>query len=137
MATLIVLSCSLAAGAQDLPESVMTLVEQLSEQGSDAGELVRFYEGLLLQPLNINAATRLQLEETGLLTLFQLESLLVWRERYGAVRSATELSLVEGFSPERVAALRPFFTFGDPAPQRRIGLLVHLAAGIKDQRAVA
>ena len=105
--------------AQELPESVTALIEQLAEQGSDAEELVRYYEGLLHNPLNLNAASRAQLEETGLLTLFQVESLLAWRERYGAVRSAAELALVEGFSPEESARLRPFFFFGEPSAVRR------------------
>ena len=81
---------AVTARAQDLPAMVTTLVEQLAEAGGDAEELVRYYEGLMLSPLNVNAATRAQLEETGLLTLFQVESLLAWRERYGAVRSMTE-----------------------------------------------
>ena len=104
--------------AQELPPSVTTLIEQLAEQGSDTEELVRYYEGLLLRPLNLNAASRAELGETGLLTLFQAESLLAWRERYGAIRSMTEWALVEGFSPETVAALRPFFSLGEPASER-------------------
>ena len=77
------------AGAQELPATITTLIEQLAEQGGDAEELVRYYEELMQQPLNVNAASRAQLEECGLLTLFQVESLLAWRERYGAIRSAT------------------------------------------------
>lgn len=106
------------------------LIEQMAERAAEAGDdgyggaagmeaLVRYYEQLLRQPLNLNAATRLQLEETGLLTLFQVESLFAWRERYGAVRSATEWALVEGFSPETVARLQPFFSLGDPAARQQ------------------
>ena len=113
-----------------LPEAVTVLIEQMAERAAEAGDdgyggaagmeaLVRYYEQLLRQPLNLNAATRLQLEETGLLTLFQVESLFAWRERYGAVRSATEWALVEGFTPERVAVLKPFFALGEPAAQQR------------------
>ncbi|MBR3064726.1 MAG: hypothetical protein IKG90_03630 [Bacteroidales bacterium] len=113
-----------------MPEAVTVLIEQMAERAAEAGDdgyggaagmeaLVRYYEQLLRQPLNLNAATRLQLEETGLLTLFQLESLFAWRERYGAVRSATEWALVEGFSPETVARLQPFFSLGDPAERQQ------------------
>jgi len=116
--TLIFTFLSLTAQAQDLPASITTLIEQLAEQGRDAEELVRYYEGLLLSPLNLNAASRAQLEETGLLTLFQVESLLAWRARYGAIRSATELGLVEGFTPDEARALRAFFSFGEPARDR-------------------
>ena len=106
---------AVTARAQDLPEMVTTLVEQLAEAGGDAEELVRYYEELLRQPLNVNAASRAQLEETGLLTLFQVESLLAWRERYGAIRSASELGLVEGFTPEDAKVLGSFICFGEPA----------------------
>ena len=106
--------------AQDvLPQTVVQFVEQLSEEGGGSEELLRYYERLLERPLNLNAASREQLEELGLLTLFQVESLLAWRESYGAVRSATELSLVDGFSPERVAMLRPFVDFGEPPSGRK------------------
>ena len=101
---------AIAAQAQELPAMITTLLEQLAEQGGDAEELVRYYEGLLERPLNLNAASRAQLEETGLLTLFQVESLVAWRERYGAIRSAAELGLVDGFRPEDAAVLRAFFT---------------------------
>ena len=104
-----------ASHAQDLPPFIVSLIEQHSEEGGDAEELVQYYESLALEPLNINAASRARLEETGLLSLFQLESLLSWRERYGAVRSYAEWALVEGFSPEIVAQLRPFFALGEPA----------------------
>ena len=109
---------AIAAQAQELPAMITTLLEQLAEQGGDAEELVRYYEGLLERPLNLNAASRAQLEETGLLTLFQVESLLAWRERYGAIRSAAELGLVDGFTPEDAVVLRAFFSFGDPAQDR-------------------
>ena len=115
---LILFTMPVPAQAQELPAAITTLIEQLAEQGSDAEELVRYYEGLMLSPLNLNAASRAALEETGLLTLFQTESLMAWREHYGAIRSMTEWALVEGFSPETVAALQPFFSLGEPAPER-------------------
>ena len=108
------------AEAQEiLPERIAELVEQLSEQGIPAEDLVSRFERMLRNPFNLNAVSREQLEETGLLTLFQVESLLAWRERYGAVRSYAEWALVEGFSPEAVAQLRPFFVLGEPGGPRR------------------
>ena len=102
-----------------LPETVVTLIEQLAEDGASAEALVQYYEMLCARPLNLNAATRAQLEETGLLSLFQIESLLDYRTRSGAVRSLTEWALVDGFSPETVARLRPFFTIGEPPAAAR------------------
>ena len=76
-----------AARSQEaLPERVAALLEQLSEQGADVESLSQYYEALLRRPVNLNAASRLQLEELGLLTLFQTESLLAWRERCGGMK---------------------------------------------------
>lgn len=108
------------AEAQELPPAVAALIEQLAEDGGDIEAMGEYYEGLLLRPLNVNAVTQKQLEELRLLTLFQIASLLEWRQRYGAIRSASELALIEGFSPEEAARLRPFISFGEPAAVRRL-----------------
>ena len=108
-------------GAQaqgSLPRFVVDQIEAAAAEGASAEDLILHYEGLLAQPLNLNAATRRELEASGLLTLFQQESLLAWRERYGAIRSAAELALVDGFPPEIVAELKPFIRFGEAAPAR-------------------
>ncbi|MCR5708936.1 MAG: hypothetical protein K6G79_00470 [Bacteroidales bacterium] len=110
------LSAGAAHAQASLPESVISLVEQLSGEEGGAESLMYYYEALLEHPLNLNAATRAELEETGLMTLFQIESLMAWRQRYGAVRSSLEWALVEGFSPESVAQIEPFFTLGEPSP---------------------
>ncbi len=102
-----------------LPRFVVDQIEARAEDGASAEDLVAHYEELLAQPLNLNAATRRELEASGLLTLFQQESILAWRERYGAIRSAAELALVEGFTSDVVAELCPFLTFGEPLTERR------------------
>ena len=114
LSLLLILFCSRLQAQSGLPDFVASLVEERAAEGAPTEELVLHFERLQERPLNLNAATRAQLEETLLLTLFQVESVLAWRERYGAVRSFTEWALVEGFSPERVAALAPFFSLGEP-----------------------
>ena len=99
-----------AAGAQNVPSGVEEMLEQMQEEesGATADALLQWYESLLLTPLNLNAATRSQLEELRLLTLFQIESLLEYREEYGDLLSFSELAAVDGFSRELVETLRPF-----------------------------
>lgn len=65
--------------------------------------------------LNINAMGRSELEELRLLTPFQIESLLEYRALWGDILSAAELSLVDGFADDDVAALSAVVTF-DLAP---------------------
>ena len=110
----------LAARAQEVPSGIEEILEQLqdAESGASAEELLQWYESLLLAPLNLNAATRSQLEELRLLTLFQIESLLEYREEYGDLLSFSELAAVDGFNRDLVETLRPFITLEDAADGR-------------------
>lgn len=108
------------AWAQDVPQSIEDVLEQLqdSESGQASEDLLQWYESLLLSPLNINAATRSQLEELRLLSLFQIESLLEYREEYGAILSLSELAVVDGFNRALVETLRPFISLEEAAVGR-------------------
>ena len=81
-------------------------VEDLSED-----EMSR-WEALAEHPVNLNVAGRSRLMASGLLTQFQVISLLDYRRRTGAVLSWSELALVDGFSPGIVAALKVFARLG-------------------------
>lgn len=61
--------------------------------------------------LNINAMSRPELDGLHLLTPFQIESLLEYRDLWGDILSSAELSLVDGFSDDDVAALSAVVTF--------------------------
>lgn len=98
---------------ESLPQFIVNIIEEQAAEGASAEELVLHYEGLMSRPLNLNAVSRRSLEESGLLTVFQVESLLAWRERYGSIRSMTELGLVEGFDAEFVSELKPFVRIGE------------------------
>ena len=104
-----------AATAQDVLRGIGDLLEQMqeSESGASAEDLLQWYETLLLNPLNINAASRSQLEQLQILSLFQIESLLEYRDEYGDLLSFAELASVDGFSRELVDALRPFLSLGE------------------------
>ncbi len=81
-------------------------VEELSED-----EVAR-YQSLAARPVDLNAAGRSRLLSSGLLTAFQVASLLDYRQRTGAVLSWTELGLVDGFSEELCRALEVFCVLG-------------------------
>lgn len=90
-------------------------IEDLSEE-----ELLR-WEALAAHPADINMAGRSRLMASGLLTQFQVASLLDYRGRTGSVLSWSELALVDGFTPEIVEALRVFSTLG-PAASGGVGV---------------
>lgn len=64
-------------------------------------------------PLNINSAGRNELQRSGLFTEFQIESLLKYIGRSGAILSFAELSLLYGFSEELVKRIAPYIFLGE------------------------
>lgn len=106
----LLLSAGLGLFAQNVPQSIEDMLEQAAESGAGASaeELQQWYDNLLLAPVNVNTASRSRLEELQLLSLFQIESLLEYREEYGSILSFSELEAVDGFGHEFVELLRPF-----------------------------
>ena len=106
MKTLLVL-LALAGGASGFPEAVLFLSGATCMEELDAQVLER-YETLRDRPLDLNSCPRSRLLSSGLFSAFQVASLVDYRARTGDVLSFDELSLVDGFSPEFVDALRHF-----------------------------
>ena len=95
------------AGPVGFQEALLTLsgascVEELSED-----EMQR-YQSLAAHPVDLNHAGRGRLLATGLLTPYQVASLLDYRTRTGDILSWSELALVDGFSAPFVEALQVF-----------------------------
>ena len=99
--------------AQTLPPEILSLAEQLSDDSSAQEELLSRYESLARRRPNLNRLTREELEASGLMTLFQIESI---RKSYGDILSAAELAAVDGFTREKAALCAQFFSFGGGIP---------------------
>ncbi len=69
-----------------------------------------FYQ-LAERPLNINIASKGDLERLMILTDFQIHSILKYREEHGDILSETELSLLYGFNPETARVAGCFVVF--------------------------
>lgn len=72
---------------------------------------VEHFERLLEHPLQINGASRKELEEFVLLSDFQIESILDYRRTGGDILSCTELSLLNGFDAPFAEDIAPFVSF--------------------------
>ena len=107
-------------------EMIRLLMEEafLEQAGDELGggriaeteleEVMVYFEELLKNPLNINGARRGELDKLLVLTQFQIESILYYREHNGYILSPTELSLLHGFDDEVVALILPFISFDLP-----------------------
>lgn len=103
-----------------IPEAVARIISEYAESITAEGEsnpafteeITEMYQNLLTSPLNINNASRKDLERLVILNDFQIESIIDYRKEYGALLSLNELSLIPGIDPEVSKMLSPFLYTG-------------------------
>lgn len=86
--------------SEDNIESVTSEIEEMNETLSFIAD----------NPLDINTATREQLENLPFLKHSQVENLMEYIFDYGPLKSLYELSFIEGFDRSTIRALIPFIT---------------------------
>lgn len=99
--------------AQDIDSEV----EQMVEEGASDDAIEEYLQSRLPQGrrINLNTATRPELERSGLFTPFQIASLMEYRKDYGALLTMQELALIDGFGGGAAGRLAPFVAL-DAAP---------------------
>ncbi len=80
-----------------------------TNQLEDQIETISYY---LEHPLNLNQAGKEKLEELGLLTPFQIASLLDYRSEFGEIISFSELNYIYGFDRESIELISPLVFLG-------------------------
>ena len=85
-------------------------LEQLSMDGEERNweDELEELSRRLQEPININVATKRQLEEFPFLTPFQIEHLLAYVYVHGQMQTVYELQLVEGMDKRTIELLLPF-----------------------------
>lgn len=83
------------------------LFEELARNSDFSGQDL---EEMLHARTALNLATRQDLEMSGLLSPYQVASLIDYRERYGEFLTWAEIAIIPGFSGEDVELLSLFFT---------------------------
>ncbi|MFA7115642.1 MAG: hypothetical protein WC140_00175 [Bacteroidales bacterium] len=84
-------------------------LELLAEEGgNNLEEIFQYYEFLKEDPLDVNTVTENELESLLVLNIFQIMSLLEYRNDCGDILSYKELELVDGFNPDIVKMLNPY-----------------------------
>ncbi|HBG52656.1 MAG TPA: hypothetical protein DDW70_00355, partial [Rikenellaceae bacterium] len=100
------IACCLQAQDRDV------ILENLAREHDFTGQDL---EDMLDARINLNQATKDDLEATGLLTPYQIASLLDYRQRYGNFISWPEVFLIPGFTEQDTRLLALFLTL-EPAP---------------------
>ena len=110
-------------GKDDALEKIMRLLGTDSPESLDDSEVDRL-SAFLDKPLEINSAPGSRLMESGLLSQYQVASLLDYRERSGDILSLTELASLDGFPEEAVTALAPFLSLDSESVPGRASVKV-------------
>ena len=107
-------------------EDYLDEVMMREDDGEAIGE--EMYEWLCeleQNPLDINTATREQLEQLPFLTAQQVEDIMVWQYRYGPMKSLSELRMITSLDNDKRQLLTYFIYIGNE-PKK------HKFPGIKD-----
>lgn len=97
-------------------QTLEDLIENIASNTDVEIDYTNLYEDLTLfinDPLNINTATKEDLERLQYLNDFQIKSLLDYIEKNGEMLSIYELQLVYGFSSDDIFNILPFITISE------------------------
>ena len=130
-------STVMAAQEYDPLPAVAEFTGIMSPEEMDEEETERL-EDFLNRPLRINMANPSRLRSSGLLTHYQVVSLMDYRTRHGDILSLTELAAVDGFGQDFVRRLAPFISLASSrsagqtgSDLKRISHELDLKTGIK------
>ncbi len=115
---LVIAGCMILSGVsaqdpQQLPESLIEIMAESAEKEINIEELTETWQFFLENRININSECTENLRQLGLLTEFQIQSILEFRKQNGPVYSIYELLSVDGFDRELLQKLEPFLAFGE------------------------
>ena len=103
-------------------EEAVLLLSGASQMEELEESAVEVFENFRSHPVAINCCPKSRLLSCGLLSRYQVASLLDYRQRCGDVLSVTELGAVDGFGGRTAEALRYFVTFEGTASRPRTGV---------------
>jgi hypothetical protein len=92
-------------------ETIGIQLEHLEDEidaGTDISELSDDLEYFLEHPLNLNTATKSDLQRLGILTDTQIKNLVDYRVKYGCFNSIYELKSIDGMGRNSIEAIMPF-----------------------------
>jgi len=120
------LICSYGVRAQDAvsitEQTIADIFEQYAAESDENIEYDTFYEDLMFcarNPINLNKATREELERLPFLSAIQVENILAYVYLHGPLMTLYELQLVEGLDMTDIRRMIPFVVAGEAAETNR------------------
>ncbi len=123
---ILILCCSYPLRAQDATTTTEQLIadifEQYTAESEDAIDYDSFFEDLMFcaqNPINLNRATREQLDKLPFLSDIQVENILSYVYESGGMQTIYELQLVEGLDMTDIRRMLPFVNVGEAIDQTK------------------
>ncbi len=94
-------------------QTIEQLIEEIAASSDEELDYTTLFDDLnafAQNPLNLNIATREELEKFQFLNDFQIEGILNYQKRAGEMQTIYELQYVSGFSREDIKRILPFVT---------------------------
>jgi hypothetical protein len=105
------LFCGNCFAQNNIPDGIKPLLEEIAEaNGNEDDDWADYLLWLTQYPLNLNSATREQLEKVVFLTPYQIENLHSYIYEYGQILTIYELTAVKGFDAQVIRWLSAFVT---------------------------
>lgn len=113
---ILIISLAVSAYSQEPVDqrAVEDLLESLGENLSDDADIQEVLDDLerfRQEPLHINQASRDEFLRLHLLSDFQVDHLINFREKTGTIYSIYEMASIDGFTPDLLQKLEPFIDF--------------------------
>lgn len=111
IATLLFASLALSAQEPQNIRIVEDLIEELSQSSGSEIDFSTLYDDLIYfseNPINLNTASREDLEKLQFLNDFQIEGILKYQRYAGEMHTVYELQLVDGFNKADIRRVLPF-----------------------------
>ncbi|NDP19964.1 MAG: helix-hairpin-helix domain-containing protein [Paludibacter sp.] len=112
--------CTYTLRAQDAVSTTEQLIadifEQYTAETDDAIDYDTFYEELVIlsqNPINLNLTKREELEHLPFLSDSQIENILTYVYKFGALRTVYELQLIDGLDMTDIRRMLPFVIIGE------------------------
>lgn len=123
---ILILCCSYPLRAQDATTTTEQLIadifEQYTAESEDAIDYDSFFEDLMFcaqNPINLNRATREQLDKLPFLSDIQVENILSYVYESGGMQTIYELQLVDGLDMTDIRRMLPFVNVGEAIDQTK------------------
>ena len=107
------------ASQQSNEEIIENFIEEISSNSDRELDFTTLFEDLtfyLNEPLNLNTATKSELEKLQVLSDFQINSILQYVKDYGQFLSIYELLNINGFNEDYLRLILPFITIKADVP---------------------